>query len=544
MSSSKNVLLLTGGEGHDFASMAKFLRDLAERHGWKVTATEDRAVLSSLSASAYAAIVVCTQGGELTTEQGRGLVEFVKRGGGFLGIHGAAASWRGNSDYMAMLGCRLLQRVAPLEFEVEPKDAEHPVSRHIRRFQVQTELYQMEITASDHRTLLQTYWQGKIEPVVCVREFGKGRVFYISLGHTVEDFQNSEWQTLFLRALRWSTGQQEKPVPKGGVIGYGGAFNMGRHHLNAMKTVGMVPVAACDIDPARMKAAAVDFPDIQTYTNPAEMLAKSDAELLTVILPHNAHAKMVIEVLNSGRHCVVEKPMAITSDEVEAMIAAAEKNKRLLSVYHNRRWDGDFLAIEHVVTHRKMLGDIFKVEIGMSGYGSPGGWWRSHKEISGGIHYDWGAHFMYWALQLIDSPIDWVVATAQKRVWLQVSNEDHLDAYVRFKNGCILEVEASNIAKIDKPRWRILGAKGAILDRGKDAFELSLHQLGVNNESPMRVRYYPHQSIRYYENVVDHLRLDDPMEVTARKSARVIHLLHTMDRAARSGRQERVPGED
>ena len=115
---------------------------------------------------------------------------------------------------------------------------------------------------------------------------------------------------------------------------------------------------------------------------------------------------------------------------------------------------------------------------------------------------------------------------------------------MRFKNGCILEVEASNIAKIDKPRWRILGAKGAILDRGKDAFELSLHQLGVNNESPMRVRYYPHQSIRYYENVVDHLRLDDPMEVTARKSARVIHLLHTMDRAARSGRQERVPGED
>ena len=61
-----------------------------------------------------------------------------------------------------------------------------------------------------------------------------------------------------------------------GVIGYGGAFNMGKAHLNEMKQAGMTPVAACDVDPKRVEVAKGDFPGIQTYTDVGAMLAKSN----------------------------------------------------------------------------------------------------------------------------------------------------------------------------------------------------------------------------------------------------------------------------
>ena len=538
-----NMLLVTGGEQHDFTALADRLKHLANGQGWNVTATQDRAALAQLSAGAFATVVLCAQGGELTASQERGLVDFVQGGGGFVGIHGAATIGPSHTGYQALLGCRFVGHGPPVELDIEPADPDHFITRHVRRFRAPTELYQLEMTVHDEHLLLQSVWQGKIQPVAYVRHQGRGRVVYLSLGHTVEDFQDGPWLTVLLRAWRWAAGATEKPPLKAGVIGYGGAFNMGKHHLTEMKNAGLIPVAACDIDPVRMKAAAADFPALQTYTNIGALLAKSEAELLTVILPHNVHASVATQVLASGRHCVVEKPMAITSAEVQTMIAAAEKHQRLLSAYHNRRWDGDFLAIEHVVRRRQLLGDLFQVEMAMSHYGAPGNWWRSHKDISGGIQYDWGAHFMYWALELIDGPIDWVVATAQKRVWRQASNEDHLSAYVRFRSGCILQFETSSIARAPKPRWRILGTRGAIVDTWNGAFDLAIYEPGVHHETPARVKYYETQWGRYYENIADHLGLGDPLEITARKAGRVIHLLYAMDQAAASGRQERVSGE-
>ena len=111
-----------------------------------------------------------------------------------------------------------------------------------------------------------------------------------------------------------------------GVIGYGGAFNMGRAHLNEMKKAGMTPTAVCEIDPERLKVATQDFPGIETYSTAAEMLKKSKVQLLAIITPHNTHAKLALQCLKAGRHVVCEKPLAITTAECDAMIAAAKKS--------------------------------------------------------------------------------------------------------------------------------------------------------------------------------------------------------------------------
>ena len=79
---------------------------------------------------------------------------------------------------------------------------------------------------------------------------------------------------------------------KTGVVGYGGAFNMGPHHFREMQRAGMTPVAVADMDPSRLEAAQEDFPGIQTFTSLKAMLKGSDVNLIAMITPHNTHASV------------------------------------------------------------------------------------------------------------------------------------------------------------------------------------------------------------------------------------------------------------
>ncbi len=104
---------------------------------------------------------------------------------------------------------------------------------------------------------------------------------------------------------------------KVGVIGYGGAFNMGRQHLTFMKKAGMTPVAVAELDETRLKVAQEEFPGIETYTSVSAMLDKSDVNLVVIITPHNTHAELALQCLRAGRHVISEKPLAITTEECD-----------------------------------------------------------------------------------------------------------------------------------------------------------------------------------------------------------------------------------
>src|SRR5512137_2787701 len=88
---------------------------------------------------------------------------------------------------------------------------------------------------------------------------------------------------------------------KVGTIGYGGAFNMGKAHLNEMKKAGMTPACVAEIDESRLEVAAKDFPGIQTYNSVAKMLKESDVDLLAIITPHNTHADLALQCLKAGK---------------------------------------------------------------------------------------------------------------------------------------------------------------------------------------------------------------------------------------------------
>lgn len=319
---------------------------------------------------------------------------------------------------------------------------------------------------------------------------------------------------------------------RGAVIGYGASFNMGRAHAGWMNAAGFKTVAACDIDASRMEAAAADYPGIRTYLCVDDLLADEEVDLCVVVLPHNIHAEIAIQCLNAGKHVITEKPMCTSVAQADAMIEAARKAHRMLTVFHNRRHDGDFLAIKEVI-EEGLIGDVFHVEAFGAGYGHPGTWWRSDKRISGGAMFDWGAHFVDWILNLAPSEVTGVDGFFQKRVWMDVTNEDYTKAVIRFRNGCAAELELGNLSAAGKPRWRILGTKGAIVDTGREPFTVKVVHAG--RIASLEVPYKKTDWQAYYNGIAAHLVRGEELEVKPEEGRRIISVLEAAEQSSRSG---------
>jgi predicted dehydrogenase len=327
---------------------------------------------------------------------------------------------------------------------------------------------------------------------------------------------------------------------RGAVIGYGGAFNMGKAHLSYMQDAGMIAAAVCDLDPTRTEVAKTDYPGIATYSSVEELLANKDVDLVTLITPHNTHSKLAVQASNAGKHVVVEKPMAITVAECTAMIDAAKTAGKTLSIFHNRRHDGDFLAIKETID-KGFIGDVFQLQAGGGGYYKPGTWWRSSKEISGGLMYDWGAHFLDWILNIMHGQkVTQVTGFMQRRVWKEATNEDHGHIIMRFDSGAEAELTQSATTSIHMPRWRILGTKGGILDDGsvKEGFKLvrQIDGQGLTGE----IKYKTSSWNIYYKDLNDHLTKGAPLDVTGEQARRVIAILEAAEKSEKSGKSVSV----
>ena len=326
---------------------------------------------------------------------------------------------------------------------------------------------------------------------------------------------------------------------KVGVVGYGGAFNMGRLHLQQMQAAGMTPIAVAEVDPERLKAANVDFPGIETYATVEAMLKKSKVNLIVLITPHNTHAPLSLKCLKAGRHVVCEKPLAITTEEVNDMIDAARRSGVMLSTYHNRHWDGRILEAVKRIKKNKEIGSIVRIECHMGGYGQPRDWWRSSRKISGGILYDWGVHLLEYSLQLIDSPIVEVTGFshhghwAPLTFWKKDTIEDEGFLTVRFKSGQWLTLMMSGIDSKAKEGWvEITGTKGSYLIDGSHSRIYShvgghIHTVQIPNP--------PDEGQRYYNNVRDHLVKGKALVITPEWSRRPIHILDLGVRSAKVG---------
>lgn len=329
---------------------------------------------------------------------------------------------------------------------------------------------------------------------------------------------------------------------RGAVIGYGGAFNMGKQHGEQMIASGIEFAAVCDLDAVRAKQAELDFPGIGVHTNPEELLQRDDIDLITVITPHNTHAELGMRILQAGKHCILEKPMCIRAEDGLAMIELARRQGKMLTVYHNRRWDGWYTTLKDLIA-RDIIGDIFHVEMAFTGYEPPRSWWRSDKSVSGGAMYDWGAHLIDYALGIVPGKIRSVRGVVHNRLWHECTNEDHVDSTIYMESGAVIRVEISSIAHAGKPQIRVLGTKGGIIDANifDGEFILSTQINGVKVESIVTTA--KSEGARFYTNVADHLYRGAELEVKPEQALRNIAVIESTERSHAEGKELPVPYE-
>jgi predicted dehydrogenase len=324
-----------------------------------------------------------------------------------------------------------------------------------------------------------------------------------------------------------------------GVVGYGGAFNMGRGHFNEMRAAGMTPRAVAEIDPERLRVAGQEFPGIETYRTVDEMLGRSAVNLVTLITPHNTHAELAMKCLRAGRHVVAEKPMAVTTAECDAMIAAAKRAKVVLSTYHNRHWDSIILgAMRHI--RAGAIGEVVRMEVEMGRLAKPGDWWRSSKSISGGILYDWGVHLCEYILQIADSDIaevsgyTWSGVWARQTRWKKDTNEDEGQIAIRFASGAWATIRVSSLdGRPSQPWFKVIGTKGTM---APDWGATEITTLDGENRVTTVVPNPGSQGHRFYQNIADHLTKGTRLVITPEWSRRPIHILDLACRSAKAGK--------
>src|SRR5262249_40926178 len=148
----------------------------------------------------------------------------------------------------------------------------------------------------------------------------------------------------------------------------------------------------------RAEALATWGDDVRGYGELGEALADPQVELVVIATPHDTHADLAVRALDAGKHCVVDKVMALSTAECDRMIAARDRSGRMLSVFHNRRWDWDFATVKDVIA-RGEIGRPLLFESAVCRSSAPRGW-RGNLASAGTILHDWGAHLIDQALQL------------------------------------------------------------------------------------------------------------------------------------------------
>jgi predicted dehydrogenase len=400
--------------------------------------------------------------GPLDLEEEELLRDFVERGGGLVCIGDAVEAYHehpvlgevlGNTHGICATRSEIIARVAA---------ADHYVTRRVdASFAVLESVYLLDALPPDAEALWKTSWRYASYTLAFARSYGRGRIFCTTLGSDPQTRQHPVFRQLIERAIRYTAGVDTRETARRvAMIGYGA---IGFEHGTAISNVaGLEYALVCDRSEERLAVARKAFPGIETCTDLEQVVRDPAIDVVIISTPPNTHAAISTRMLRAGKHVVTEKPFCLTSAEADEMIDLAQERRLALTVYQCRRWDPDFLAIQRVLSEQT-IGDVFHIETFIGGYAHPCDYWHSHEPISGGVFYDWGSHYLDWILQLIPDRVVSARGVEHKRVWHDVTNADHSAVYLRFAGGQEAEFMHSDIAAAPKPKWYILGTRGAIV---------------------------------------------------------------------------------
>ncbi|KAG3119885.1 hypothetical protein PI124_g2024 [Phytophthora idaei] len=204
-----------------------------------------------------------------------------------------------------------------------------------------------------------------------------------------------------------------------------------------------------------------------------ELLA-TDVQLVVISTPTTVHFEQAKQAMEAKRHVVVDKPLCVTAQQAEDLCAIAKANGVLFSVFHNRRFDSDYLTLRGLIEDGT-LGEVQKFEAHYDRYRpNMKGYWKEKAGLCGGVLYDLGAHVTDQALQLFGEP-DSVVSDVQiQREGAE--NDDYFRLEFKYDKFPTREVilSAGMLVKNPGPKYTVVGTKGTFVKYGEDGQEDAL----------------------------------------------------------------------
>jgi scyllo-inositol 2-dehydrogenase (NADP+) len=342
------------------------------------------------------------------------------------------------------------------------------------------------------------------------------------------------------------------------LIGYG--FAGSAFHAPLLATVpGLRLRVVVTSNEERAEQAIADHPGVRIESSVDPVWDDPAIRLVVVATPNRTHVPLARQAIDSGLAVVVDKPLAASASDARMLIERARERGVMLTVYQNRRWDGDFLTLRRLIADGA-LGEIRRFESRFERWRpEPKPGWRqsSAPEDAGGLLFDLGSHLIDQAL-LLFGPVARVYAELDRRA---TGSEVDDDSFVALTHGSGVRSHLwmSTMAGRFGPRLRVLGATAAYTKYGLDVQEAALlrgerpggdawgeeppecwGELGAGEEaSPVRTeagRYH-----EFYRGVLAALRGDSSPPVDPADAVVVLEVIEAARESAGSGRVV-VPG--
>ena len=343
-----------------------------------------------------------------------------------------------------------------------------------------------------------------------------------------------------------------RPPLRVGLVGYGVAGSVFHAPLIAA-TPGLVLHTVVTGDAGRQAEAAARYPGVRAVGS-VDALWAERPDLVVIASPNRTHAPLAEAALRAGIATVVDKPMTGTAAEAVALAELAQEQGLLLSVFHNRRWDNDFLTLRSLLASGE-LGAVRRFESRYERWrpALKGGWRESGDPAEvGGLLYDLGSHLVDQALTLF-GPVRTVYAEAAA---VRPGAEADDDTFVALEHagGVRSHLWMSAVAAQQGPRLRVSGSTAAYVKYGLDPQEAALREgarpgatpawgtepasaWGMLGDGPGRpFPTLPGDYPAYYAGIAAALRDGTAPPVTAREAIAVLDVLEAARRSAREGR--------
>ena len=342
---------------------------------------------------------------------------------------------------------------------------------------------------------------------------------------------------------------------RAGLIGFGLAGQA--FHAPVIRGVRGMELA-CVLERRGTKARE-KYPEVRVARTLDELLEDKSIQLCVVATPNDSHYEYARACVLAGRDVVVDKPFAPTLKEAEALVRLAAEHGRLITVYQDRRWDGDFQTLKKIVASGK-LGTVVEFEARFDRFRPEpkANAWRERADHPGaGVLFDLGPHVIDQALVLFGEPASITASAFCQRKTSQV--DDAFDVGLEYP-GLRAMARARILAYAPGPHLLVHGTKGSFVKYGMDPQEARLRgdkvpqgfdwgadwgeeseewwgTLSVVGEPSVRVKTERGDYRGFYENVRDAIEKNAPLEVTpeqALRTMRAVMLAHKSSREKRT----------